>query len=690
MIAAGDWVGDPGDIRDIEMTSELIPDALRYASIIGADLVNMSWFWNVTELDAGSHEAYLEEIQKNEQLFFEFFDPRILYVTSAGNFNWLDLDSHPYIPTGGLWVFPANIATDYLLVITATNIADQYAEYYFGRQDTIRGATYGANTVDFAAPGDYFMLLHPETDYTHMSGTSFSSPMVAGVAGLVISAFPGEFEGQPMRTAARLAQTLDTSADSPNLSSLCPLGGIRRVKHCGRVSLTKALDNTPLPEPARYANETWRLHDRGIRLTRDLSFVDRDGDDVMDLIVEVSGAPGAEEEYVQVLEPLAPLAVPYDPLDPGITLVNRTLGEDGEPSDPGDPDDDRIELEGSFGGVAYADVDLDGCVDAVFAGLGQLDPTSPWGWSGSRSEMLIQIADAGGQCTGRFEPRAVWMFLGTIGLMLDVDVLNLNNDGVVDMIFTGPWDYVTGIPGGDPANLMLASSGGPMYWQDETASRVPAWDAPKYNSSLKSTTCDIDGDGDVDIIQATSRSVGRLLINNGAGVFDDVPFPMQSLSDGVSIDVLCVDISGPDGTGAPDGLPEVIFARRGYHRENVLLLNNTSVGIIRLEDGRHLMPPMEDHTYTAAVCDLDGDGHLDLLFGNGHPTGSPEHNRLLLRNSGSGLFHAVAGNLGLDFDHVLDNTVSIQCVSLDPGGTVDAVLIGNYGGQNSLYLRRRP
>jgi subtilisin family serine protease len=696
MVSIGHPIQGPYGLA-FDVTDEMLPDAFRYASNIGADLVNMSWGARVWESDFDTEADYRVQIQKHTQFFFEGLDTRILYSTGAGNDNTFDLDYMPDREPLGIWTLPQNVETDYLLVVTATNMADLYAQHWSRPSDanSNNGGSYGATTVDFAAPGDHMGILwSPDVDYKINGGTSFSAPLTAAVAGLVISRYPADFRGHPLRTTSRLVQTLDTPAESPNLSSLCPPGGPRRARHCGRVSVSNALDGAayPLLEPDRYANESRRLHDRVARSTRSLRFVDRDIDGVMDAVIEVAGDAGGAPDYVQLLELTSPLAGPYDPHAPGLELVNRTLGEDGEPSqpEPGEIDDDRIELEGTFGAVAYSDVDGDGCTDAVVAGLAEWDYHDPSDWSGSRSKLLHQLTDGAGQCTGRFARVPVWMLLSAVGLMQDVDLLELNGDGLLDMVFTGPWQYVTGVPGGDPANLMLASSGGPMYWMDETASRVPAFDVSRYGRSARSTTCDLDGDGDVDIVQATRESLGRFLINDGTGVFNDVPLPAQSLTGGVSTDVLCVDLSGPDGRGMPDGLPEVLFARRGQVPRNILLLNNTAGQSLDLHNGSSLLPQQSGSTQTAAVCDLEGDGDLDLLLGNGIPAGQPERDRVLIRDHVSGRFTPVAGSLGLDFDQVLGITTSIQCTSLDGDASMDAILVGSYGGQNRLYLRRRP
>jgi hypothetical protein len=95
---------------------------------------------------------------------------------------------------GNNGTFISSADNPYIITVTASNISDQlYAWSNTG------------NNLDLAAPGQVYTTI-PGAGYINAAGTSFSAPIVAGVAALVMSA-------NPSLTPAQVRDVLTKSAD---------------------------------------------------------------------------------------------------------------------------------------------------------------------------------------------------------------------------------------------------------------------------------------------------------------------------------------------------------------------------------------------------------------------------------------------------------------------------------------------
>lgn len=129
--------------------------ALYYAAQNGANVVNMSFDVSSSSPALSSAISYA-----NKQ--------GLILVAAAGNED----TSSP--------VFPAALNSN-VMGIASTTDYDTKSSF----------SNYGNTDVLIAAPGEYVISTFPGNTYGSASGTSFSSPLVAGTAALLLSAKPG-------------------------------------------------------------------------------------------------------------------------------------------------------------------------------------------------------------------------------------------------------------------------------------------------------------------------------------------------------------------------------------------------------------------------------------------------------------------------------------------------------------------
>jgi subtilisin family serine protease len=138
-------------------------NTINYATLMGAHVINGSW-----RLPCG--EALRNAIALAGQ-------QNILFVTSAGNSGANnDITSNE----------PATFRLMNLIAVAATDHHDQRAIF-----TSSQSSNYGSSRVQIAAPGKSIRSTFLSTNYATLSGTSQASPLVAGVAALVIARHPG-------------------------------------------------------------------------------------------------------------------------------------------------------------------------------------------------------------------------------------------------------------------------------------------------------------------------------------------------------------------------------------------------------------------------------------------------------------------------------------------------------------------
>ena len=148
---------DSPTLNELSCAGEI--EAIDYAVLMGAKIINASF--GGTDY---SH-AELEAIQRAQEA-------GILFVAAAGNAS-RNTDTAPEYPAS------YNLAS--IISATASDANDNLAGY----------SNYGAKSVDIAAPGTSIYTTRMTSSYAFASGTSFASPQMAGIAGLLRTRFPG-------------------------------------------------------------------------------------------------------------------------------------------------------------------------------------------------------------------------------------------------------------------------------------------------------------------------------------------------------------------------------------------------------------------------------------------------------------------------------------------------------------------
>lgn len=192
-----------------------VANAIRYAADNGARIINMSFGKEISPQKHLVDEAVLYAQKKG-----------VLFVHAAGNES-VNLDKKTYYPVK---ITKLGVIADQWITVGATAMEanlDFVADF----------SNYGKTSVDLFAPGVAIKSLAPENNYGIMDGTSFSSPVVSGVAALIWSYYPE-------LTAIDIKKIVLSSVNSyPDLKVKRPNQSSRRSKKTkfGKLSATSGV-----------------------------------------------------------------------------------------------------------------------------------------------------------------------------------------------------------------------------------------------------------------------------------------------------------------------------------------------------------------------------------------------------------------------------------------------------------------
>ncbi len=170
-----------------------VANAIRYAVDNGARIINMSFGKKISPHKDWVDEAF-KYAAKND----------VLLVMASGNDNQ-DIDAKPEFPND---TYLDGSTTDNVINVGASG----------PKLDTTLAATfsnYGKAKVDIFAPGVKVTSIDTDAEFNTADGTSFASPIVAGIAALIL-------EYYPELSARQLKQAI--------LGSAVPLSGTMVIK----------------------------------------------------------------------------------------------------------------------------------------------------------------------------------------------------------------------------------------------------------------------------------------------------------------------------------------------------------------------------------------------------------------------------------------------------------------------------
>lgn len=148
--------------------------SVQYAIAVGARLTSNSWG------GGGFSQALLDAIVAAG-------NAGQLFVAAAGNSS-ANNDLTPH--------YPSSYNTPFVIAVAATDHNDNLASF----------SSYGATSVDIAAPGVSILSCQPGGGYRLLSGTSMATPHVAGAVALAMGRFP-------LASPLQIKQLILTAAD---------------------------------------------------------------------------------------------------------------------------------------------------------------------------------------------------------------------------------------------------------------------------------------------------------------------------------------------------------------------------------------------------------------------------------------------------------------------------------------------
>jgi len=296
--------------------------------------------------------------------------------------------------------------------------------------------------------------------------------------------------------------------------------------------------------------------------------------------------------------------------------------------------------------VGLGDVDGDGDLDIVAGnvgantvylnnGAGTFDDTNSFGSSGD-STLTVAIGNLDSDAESFLD-----LAVGNGGLFGQQDAVYLN-------------DGLGGFPSGNAHDF-----------------------GPSEGITHSVVVGDMDGDGDLDIVAGTRGGQNAIYLNGGNGDFSET----RNFGSGGDL-TLSVAVGDVDS----DGDLDIVAGDEGG--ANVVYLNNgagnfytSAVDCGSPPQNARCFGSGHDVTPSVALGDVDGDGHLDIIVGNGGPLG--RQNAVYL-NNGAGNFPVdAAGPFGIGDDV----TLSVALGDVDDDGDLD-IVAGDNAGQDAVFLNK--
>jgi hypothetical protein len=201
--------------------------------------------------------------------------------------------------------------------------------------------------------------------------------------------------------------------------------------------------------------------------------------------------------------------------------------------------------------------------------------------------------------------------------------------GANSAVIPGDWDgdqlEDLFFPEGGGQSRLLMNSG--SVFQDVSSTNLP-----DTQPGTRAATSDVDRDGDLDLVVADDgEQACRILVNDGAGVFSDESADRLPPVTTASLDILLCDVDG-------DGDDDIVLTDLGELGVGAppAYLDNDGTG--HFQNGSSWLSLFDAEQYCVAAADLTGDALPELLVGCGGfgPPDFPSRQNRLLVNQGAG------------------------------------------------------